>query len=306
VYTLSQLRSRVRNLLAEAQADFYTDSQIDRWINDGVEELWKTLRTEKEDLFVKVLKSTDSSVFILDRTFDPSTLRITSGVVSYTLPPDFIQLKYIRPISSSYSFTRFYPTDVASNIFDYLAASSVRGSTAFVYDIVGRDLVIAPQPSISIDIELGYVYRISPLRQYDNSGTISVSAGSTTVTGTGTKFTRLKDGMRIVPGTVDTTKIYPYIVGNPSSDTSLIISGKLSDDAISNSTYVVEDGLPEVMMDYSRLIVDFALMCAYQKDRSHSSFKEAYELFQKGEAKTKESGSDSKAGADMVDPYIEG
>jgi len=34
-YTLGEIRTRIRDLLNESTADFYTDAEINRWINDG-------------------------------------------------------------------------------------------------------------------------------------------------------------------------------------------------------------------------------------------------------------------------------
>lgn len=312
MYTIGQLTKSVRNLLAESDANFFTDAEIRGWLNSGIEELWKTIRTNKEDQFVKQMKSTDSSVFLFDQTFDPATLKIVSGQSEYTLPPDFVDLKYIRPLSTNLaSSVKFTPVDAGNSIFDYQDATDVTTSTDFIFDVIGNQLFLAPQPGTDIEIKIGYTYRLSPLRiASDLSGTISIVAGGTAVVGVGTNFDSTYIlNRRLIAGNSsevlrDVDRIYPYI-SSVGSTTALTLSGVYDQQAIATlSKYSIEDALSIQLTDYKSAIVDYAVMRAKYKDKSAQSFKEIYELFQRGEAKTKESSANRASGVNMVDPYL--
>lgn len=308
MYTIGQLETRVRRILFEQQEDRFTQADILRWLNDGIEELWKILRVAKEDYFVKVMKSTDSASFLMDRTYDPSSLQFASDTVKYVLPPDFMSMKYIRPIGTNINFSKFYASDISSNIFDALAVSSIGGNTDFLYDIIENNLIVAPSPGSEMDIEIAYSYRISPLRilEGQTDGTCSIPADGTLVTGVSSKFLYATVGQRFIPGTIDPSRIYPTITEDTTiTNTAMTLSGPVSKIAVSSASYTIEDAIPLVMSDYSRLIIDFAVSTAMASDKSPKGFSEAFDMFQRGEKKTNESASDRTQGSsNMVEPYL--
>src|SRR5262245_53882181 len=106
--TLATMRTAVRTNLDEASASFWSNTQIDGFINQGKDRVWTEVRKLKEDYFLVQRTSLDGSVSILGSSYDTSNFRITSsGTLTYSLPPDLVEVKLIECITSSYEYVRF-------------------------------------------------------------------------------------------------------------------------------------------------------------------------------------------------------
>lgn len=162
--SVSTIISRVRQVLNETTASFWSDSELVAHIQEGAADLWKALVGVNEDHFFTL--STSSSV-----AANQSTL---SGV-----PSDLYRIKIIEPTTlSSYVNTFFMPRDYAHPDFRRaraLEAQSPQGQT-FLYDLVAEgppvstaSIYIAPQSSSAFNLTIGYVRTIGSLSTGSNN-----------------------------------------------------------------------------------------------------------------------------------------
>jgi hypothetical protein len=172
---------------------FFTEAELMTWLNDANLELEKTLRSVFDDYFVRVMNSsTDTTAQkIMGIDYTPSTsLAIPASTSIITLPPDLETLRYIRCVTPGYEFFEFEHKDMGDRTFqEYLRVPStynVPPGGKLYYDIYGeRTLLIAPQITSAVDIEIRYVARTHKLTNY-STGTIAVTTATTAVTGTST------------------------------------------------------------------------------------------------------------------------
>ena len=229
---LAQIRSAVRDILSAGGGmnttvttdTFWSDSEIDSYINTAQEELYKTARRARSDYFTRILRSTDAPLTILGQTFNPATLQWVENVGNYTLPPDFVRMKLMTDLSADR--VRFVASDIAKNEFKVLM-NSEGGSTAreYLYDILGvKTLIFRPRPMEVRDLEFIYEKRLPRLRDW-STGDVSVISMNSTVTFSVSADiqNRIEVGSELVIGTVSTlptadpTETYPVIKSIDSS-----------------------------------------------------------------------------------------
>ncbi len=172
-------------------APFFTEPELLTWLNDANMEIEKSIRTLRDDWFVRVLNTSSSALKLLGTTYTPSaSLAVTAGTSQITLPPDFATLRTIRTTTSGYESMVWEKLD--QDMRDFLALKSVPSTFTMTpggrvyYDIIGeRTLVFTPTLNADIAVEISYVRRPRRLVNY-LAGTIAVTDATTTVTGTGT------------------------------------------------------------------------------------------------------------------------
>jgi len=210
------------------------------------------LRLTRRHQYVRRMLSSDPPVTIFGQVFDPSGLRITTGRQHLVLPPDFIEIVRITPLTTNANTEtaaiRFKPRDVADPAFiESDMADQVNPGTIstndFFYDILGGYgatdipgggfgnalLRITPLGANTVDIELLYVAR-QPSVYLMQIGTVATS--NITVSGdgaTGQDFTLVPLPAEIIismtpstPVTVDTNLQY-LPVQTISGSTSLTV-----------------------------------------------------------------------------------
>ena len=160
---LSDIRTAVRDNLDEATASFWTQAQMLRLINRAKDRVWLEVRKLKDDYFVRTLSSTDASLTILGATYTPSSLQVTAGGATLTLPTDYAELKSIEVIQSGYEYVQFFHLDMARPEFRALrAVTTQRAPTAFYFDIYGLvTLLYTPLSNTALDTRIYYVFRLA-------------------------------------------------------------------------------------------------------------------------------------------------
>lgn len=153
------------------------------------------------------------------------TTNIEEDVQYYQLPPDAIRVIKVRAKQTSNN--NRYPLDQIrnENDWDALNTTNQRGNWARFFFQRGSDEIgIFPIPSsdITAGLEISYEPRDRDLSQDDyTTGTVSVTTGSQTVTGTGTAFTQAMIG-RVFKVT-DGTDGYWYKVAGYTSPTVITL-----------------------------------------------------------------------------------
>lgn len=162
--TLAQMRTAVRTNLDESSPSFWSNVQLNGFINQGKDRVWTEVRKLKEDYFLVQRTSLDGSVTILGASYDTSNFRISNaGTLTYSLPPDHAEMKLIECITSGYEYVRFDHCDMANSAFRSARANPVQYTPeAFLFDIVGeRTLILAQRSDTTLDLRLSYI-RILP------------------------------------------------------------------------------------------------------------------------------------------------
>lgn len=164
----------------------------------------RLLRLAGSEILTKTINSNAVSIDLISEVYNPVTsLAIQSGVHEYTLPPDFVRVANIRPLSTATGFTgvRFRPSSYSDPTWVDLRTipedqldSADGDNVEYSYVIRGaRTLHLAPIPQDNFNIQLVYHYRAPRLRYY-SVGTVERTNGAVGVVGSGTSW--LSEGLR--------------------------------------------------------------------------------------------------------------
>jgi hypothetical protein len=158
--TLSDLRTAVRDNLDEAVASFWSDAQLNRFINRAKDRVWTEVRKLKEDYFLLTRSSTDGTVVIFSDVYDTASFQISNaGTLTYTLPPDHAEMKLIEVITPNYEYVTFEYRDMAHP--DFKSARKMTSQFTpeiFLFDITGeRTLQLAQKSDTALDLRISYI-----------------------------------------------------------------------------------------------------------------------------------------------------
>lgn len=219
----------------------WSDEEAISSANVAMDKTARLLRLSGSELLTKTMKSTDSNSDLTTEIYSPSSsLKIQPNVTDYTLPPDFVRVENLRPLTTGFEGVKFHASTLNNKLYVSQQginvaelASANNSDQEFWYTIVGsRTLRIAPTPKDNIDIEL--VYHFRPRRmKYTTTGTIQRTAAAQVVSGSGTSWLSV-DGVQapaeLIVGAfvnptvaVDLASYYPR-VNDVSTDTSLTLA----------------------------------------------------------------------------------
>lgn len=274
---LASIRSAVRGILTAGGAintnintdTFWVDKEINYYINNAIKQIYRTIKRAQADYFTRILRTTDSALLLMGRTFTPSTLALVSGTGNYTLPPDFVAMKLITDLSSDP--LRFTATDVTTERFRVsMNENAIANSRELYYDIIGlKTLVLRPIPVDSRDIEFIYQKALPSLTEYTTGSITTLNNGSNSVTFTGTTLTNfVVAGDELIVGTsttvapiADPAIDYPVIRSVDSATTATLDAPYTGSNVVSGSLYIAA-GVPEFPSPYHDAIVHLAVKLA--------------------------------------------
>jgi len=103
ILTVTQLIRQARMKLDElpSEQNFWSNTELLEYLNEGLEEVWQTVREAQEDWFVRTIQSTDDSFYINGQEYDPANLAVLSDRAANLLPSDFDQLLLFEELPSS-------------------------------------------------------------------------------------------------------------------------------------------------------------------------------------------------------------
>ena len=164
---LTTMRLLVRDQLDEMSASFWTDAQIDRYINRGKDRVWNRLKAVNEYYCTVTRTSLDGALTIQGESYTASAFQIVSGTSDYTLPPDFDQMSMIEVITSGredITFTRMDINDPEFRALRQLTESQDPFDEVF-FDIIGEPakMRIAPTVNTTLDLRITYVQSLADL-----------------------------------------------------------------------------------------------------------------------------------------------
>lgn len=162
---LSDLRTSVRDNVDESSASFFSNAQLNRFINRAMHRVWTEGRKLKDDFFAVTRSSTDGSLTILGETYVASSFQIAASTRDYTLPHDFVEMRLIECITSGYEWVRFVSMDIAHpDMRTLLEIADNQDPSAFAFDIIGeRTMRIAPMSATTLDLRITYIQSLADL-----------------------------------------------------------------------------------------------------------------------------------------------
>ena len=278
---LSQMRVMVRDALVAGKGVdtvigedfFYQNTTINYYLNEGVNVLYQIIRRAKSDYFSRILASTDSPLALRGKTFNPATLKMQSGVGSYTLPPDFMRMKLITDQRTDAPKARFRFSDVTSSDFRTVYGDTTSSRISpYLVDVIGlRTMIIRPIPVENFDVEYIYEKMLDPMSDY-SVGAASINKGDSVVNFSGVDYSFFTVGDEIIlgasltqPNTIDPSMIYPKVVSINSGANQITIDAPLISLVNYSGATFIRSRSPEIPELYHYLIVAYAIRQALSK-----------------------------------------
>lgn len=176
----------------------WSDEEVLDLANEAYESMLREFRLVNRK-WGMVTINTDSIPIIREgETYTPSSELVinTANGQKILLPPDFAEI--VRITCTNNRDLRFFPSLIESTSWiaeeqsafneTNTALSQMPAGLTFFYDVIqNRTLQFQPAVSGEWELEVDYIPMKRPLL-YSNAGTITISNGSSTVTGTATSF----------------------------------------------------------------------------------------------------------------------
>lgn len=232
----------------------WSDEEMVDLVNTAADRAYKVMRLCRSMVIAKTMTTTDVSIVFPTETYAPSSLRIVSGTSDYTLPPDFVKVCSMRPVTANFDDIRFRPIDPASK--DYIddrslpasSLSSVESATAtYHYFVLGsRTMRFIPTPQDTIDIEILYWYRPHRLLTYSLlSVDVTNASAAVAETDAGGNATWLTSGIRtpaeLEVGSATLVSLnsrYPSIA-SIDTETTLTLTTVYGGATVTDSPYII-------------------------------------------------------------------
>lgn len=153
---LSTLRTYVRDLIDEDTASFWSDADLNRYINTAYYHYWKML-IEADHPTAK----------------QSTTLNITSDTATIALPSDYVETSLVERVFSDRTVPlKFSERKEGTN---YTGAGVAETNYLPTYRFTGNNLVLEPTPQVSVTggIKLTYFYLPTQLSADGDTPTIN-------------------------------------------------------------------------------------------------------------------------------------
>lgn len=163
--SLLQLRTAVRSALDELTPARWSNATLNAYINQAAKLVWTDARRLREEYFMKTLTSEDGILTILGESYNTTSLQVTAGGSSITMPPDFSELYLMEVITENFNYVRFQMQAITSPAFRAAREVTQQSEPACIYAAVinERTLTYAPPWDRTLDTRLTYVFRLADL-----------------------------------------------------------------------------------------------------------------------------------------------
>lgn len=157
--TLSFLRTNVRSYLDESTPGYWTNAQLNQYINEAKDRVQTEVQKEQEDFWDIIRTSLDGTVTLASGdSFDCSLFRLIASDITYSVPKDVREIRTIRCVTSGYEWVSFFHRK--QNDPDFRGARAmvdpVSPATLF-WDLYGESgLLVVPKIDTTLDLELTY------------------------------------------------------------------------------------------------------------------------------------------------------
>ncbi len=162
---LSQIRASARTKADEAETGFVSNTELDRFINQGQNYVYGKIVQRFEDYFIT--KGTTGNGGAFDTV---------AGTMSYSLPTDLIKVVRVeqRPDggSSDNDWRRMDRLNIGSDRFDEYYPIREGYVSSFGYYIAGNQIHIKPVPASVYEVRLWYIPRPAALSADSDTPTL--------------------------------------------------------------------------------------------------------------------------------------
>lgn len=260
-----------------------TQRELLTWANRGKDLVERAIRANQQDFNLVTRQSDDSTFRWEGYTYAPSSFQLLTTTTTYDLPPDLIELRAIRAVTSGEEWRQFEHKKITHPLFvqeQKAGATSTTGS-AIYWDVVGeRTLQLARSPDTTLDIEISYVARTRRLRLY-TTGTVATTQNSAAVVGTSSQWviealytpaelivssdTAAPKIASVISGGVwvDPSAIYSP-VSSITSDTAITLHGLWLPASLTGRGYMFAT-VPELPLEHRDAVAEYVSMCALKK-----------------------------------------
>ena len=168
--TLANLTTITRRHVDETSASRWTAAQVTSAINEAKDRVWNAVRRMRADYFYKTMDSDDGSQTVLGETYAASSMQVTVGGTTLTLPPDCAEVKLIQTITADFEDVEWRHLDLAHPYFKTaLAQTSNQSPTEFFWDLLNeRTIRYAPPSDTALHITLHYIFQPADLATGDS------------------------------------------------------------------------------------------------------------------------------------------
>lgn len=165
--SLSTLRTMVRDQLDEVSPSFWSEAQLNRYINRAKDRVRTRLRA-LNDYYCSVTRtSQDGTLTIQGESYPAANFKIVAGTSDYALPPDFDGMSTIECITSGHEDLDFTRKDI--NDPEFRGARSLPDNQSpwdeVLFCIIGEPAVmrIAPKLDTTLDLRITYIQTLADL-----------------------------------------------------------------------------------------------------------------------------------------------
>jgi len=255
---------------------FVTEVELLTWAQEGHARLLTSLRQMNVDYGLVTRQSTDADLRWNGVLYDCSSFGLTTTARTYTLPPDLIELRQIRALTSGHEDRAFEHKDLSNPVVvEQLRSASDTTTTGVIrWDIVGeRTLRLALPPDVALDIEISYIRRPARLGLW-RQGTVGLTQNSAAVVGASSPNWVIQEISTPCELIVSDTAAAPWLVEqtpggeqiNPSAlyspvssidtNTTLTLLGPWLPDTVSAKGYMLAS-VPSVPHDHHWMLIRF-------------------------------------------------
>jgi hypothetical protein len=154
-YTWAEIRTRIRQRVNKEKSQFVTDSEIDTMIEEAYSDMYDILVNTNENYFIS-----------------STTLTLTAGVNTYSLPTDWYKLKGVDAVRNGF---RYQMDQVPWESRNKYNITTNYQSTPVEYAFYGNSLYFLPTPNATFTVTVYYVP--APPKYVSDSTTVDGVAG---------------------------------------------------------------------------------------------------------------------------------
>lgn len=180
--TTQSLLRRARHRLdqeLDIETNFWSPAEMLEYVNEGVREVWQSVRENHENYFLRQMTSEDGILTIGGRRYDSAALAFVNERSRLLLPPDFRELKLLEAIpdpNQEISGVVFEYANLTQRIFRHDIRSTLPDVIVrrYKYDVVyaadGPYIFISPPVAIETPTPIRIAYIAAPVPLTPNGG----------------------------------------------------------------------------------------------------------------------------------------
>ncbi|MEW6054889.1 MAG: hypothetical protein AB1552_14090 [Nitrospirota bacterium] len=248
-----ELLKKVRSDVNEETATFFSDEEIQRWLNESM------------------LIIADHAGYPLKKL----QLNLVDGTESYRADEEFYAVEHAYYVKSS-------SEKIPLTLIDLMMDDEITGQDKTTegdpahYFLRGNTIYLRPVPDANRTNGLEIWAKCYPARMFRNysTGTVSVVNGDQTVTGAGTSWSSFLNAYQGAVFGIGTDPTIWYEIGSIANDTSLELLDTYPGPSASAQSYIISD-VPDILPAMHSYLIDYAVARCFGKERTTIGLSQA-------------------------------